>query len=108
MFFNYILLICINVLFFFWFDVYFDDYCFNLGFDIYDDCGLDRLSIYGVMNVVSMLFLVKVINCIENKIIYNLGKVNIKFEVFLYYIIKINMLDVSNKKNYIKFIFIFV
>lgn len=59
------------------------------------------------MNVVSMLFLVKVINCIENKIIYNLGKVNIKFEVFLYYIIKINMLDVSNKKKLYKVYFYF-
>lgn len=105
---NHILLICTNVLFFFWSDVYFDDYRSNSGFDIYDDCGLNRLSTYGAMNAVSTSFPAKVTNCTENKTIYNLGKANIKLEVSLHHIIKINMLDASNKKNYTKFIFTFV
>lgn len=96
---NHILLICTNVLFFFWSDVYFDDYRSNSGFDIYDDCGLDRLSTYGAMNAVSTSFPAKVTNCTENKTIYNLGKANIKLEVSLHHIIKINMLDASNKKT---------
>lgn len=45
----------------------------SLGFDIYDDCGLDRLSTYGSMNAVSTSFPAKVTNCTENKTIYNLG-----------------------------------
>lgn len=104
---NHILLICTDVLIF-WSDLYFGDYRSNSGFDVYDDCGLDRLSTYGAMNAVSTSFPAKVTNCTENKTIYNLGKANIKLEVSLHHIIKINMLDASNKKNYTKFIFTFV
>ncbi|XP_062603475.1 uncharacterized protein LOC134265243 [Saccostrea cucullata] len=45
----------------------------SLGFDIYDDCGLDRLSTYSAMNAVSAEFPSLLTSCGSNRTIPNLG-----------------------------------